>query len=138
MEMKGLKMYKEIKQLKELGFSKSRTAKQLGINRETVSRYWDMSVDEFEDNINSTNRTQLLDEYKEIIINWLGQYPTLTAAQVCDWLEEHYKEKFKERTISRYVKELRTQYNLLKTNHPREYEAVEDLPMGQQLQVDCI
>lgn len=136
MEMKGLKMYKEIKQLKELGFSKSRTAKQLGINRETVSRYWDMSVDEFEDNINSTNRTQLLDEYKEIIINWLGQYPTMTAAQVCDWLEEHYKEKFKERTVSRYVKELRTQYNLLKTNHPREYEAVEDLPMGQQLQVD--
>lgn len=134
--MKGFKMYKEIKQLKELRFSKSRTAKQLNISRETVSRYWDMSAEEFDDNLCSINRAQLLDNYKGIILNWSGQYPTMTAAQVRDWLEEHYKEKFKDRTVSRYVKEIRTQYNLLKTNHPREYEAVEDLPMGQQLQVD--
>lgn len=134
--MKGFKMYHQIMQLKELGFSKSRTAKQLNINRETVTRYWDMTADGFERQLNTTNRLQVLSKYEATIVQWIKQYPTLTAAQVCDWLKEHYREAFKERTVSRYVKELRDKYRLLKSNYPREYEAVEDLPMGQQLQVD--
>src|SRR5665648_1296310 len=76
------------------------------------------------------------DVYKRQIISWLRQYPTMTAAQVCDWLKEHYEENIKERTVSRYVKALREKYNLRKSNHPRDYEAVEELPMGKQLQVD--
>ena len=46
--MKGFKMYNQIQQLKELGFTRSRAAQQLNINRETVTRYWDISADEFE------------------------------------------------------------------------------------------
>jgi transposase len=134
--MKGFKMYRQIKQLQDLGFSKSRTAKQLNINRETVTRYWDMSVDEFESQFSSINRTNVMAKHEETIVRWIKQYPTITSAQVCDWLKEHYDESFKERTVSRYVKELRSKYHLLKSSHPREYEAVEDLPMGQQMQVD--
>jgi transposase len=48
----------------------------------------------------------------------------------------HYEEDIKERTVSRYVKDLRDKYHLKKSNHPRDYEAVEELPMGKQLQVD--
>lgn len=40
--MKGFKMYNQIQQLKELGFTRSRAANQLKINRETVTRYWDI------------------------------------------------------------------------------------------------
>jgi transposase len=134
--MKGFKMYNQIQQLKELGFTRSRSAKQLKINRETVTRYWDISADEFEAQLYSINRVQLLSKYEEIITAWLLQYPTMTAAQVCDWLKEHYKEDIKERTVSRFVKALRDKYNLKKSNHPRDYEAVDELPMGQQLQVD--
>ena len=134
--MKGFKMYNQIKQLKELGFSKVGTAKQLGINRETVTRYWNMTADEFEHQLSEVKRAQVLAKREEVIIKWLKEYPTVTAAQVCDWLKEHYNEKYSERTVSRYVKELRNKYRLLKSNHPREYEAVEELPMGQQMQVD--
>lgn len=134
--MKGFKMYNQVQQLKELGFTRSRAAKQLNINRETVTRYWNMTADEFTIQVYRINREQLLSKYEENIISWLRQYPTMTAAQVCDWLKEHYREDIKERTVSRYVKELREKYNLKKCNHPRDYEAVDELPMGQQLQVD--
>lgn len=134
--MKGFKMYNQIQQLKEHGFTRSRVAKQLNLNRETVTRYWNMTADEFEIQLYSVNREQLLSNYEETIISWLRQYPTMTAAQVCDWLKEHYEENIKERTVSRYVKALREKYNLRKSNHPRDYEAVEELPMGKQLQVD--
>ncbi|WP_243450358.1 hypothetical protein [Desulfosporosinus sp. Sb-LF] len=60
----------------------------------------------------------------------------MTAAQVCDWLKKHYQEDIKERTVRRYVKNLREKYHLKKSNHPRDYEAVDELPMGKQLQVD--
>ncbi len=33
--------------------------------------------------------------------------PDLTAAQVCDWLREHCREEVRERTVSRYAKQLR-------------------------------
>ena len=134
--MKGFKMYNQIQQLKEMGFTRSRAAKQLKINRETVTRYWEMTAEEFEVQIYSINRDLLLSKHERIIISWLRQYPTMTAAQVCDWLKEHYSEDINERTVSRYVKELREKYNIKKTNRPRDYEAVDELPMGQQLQVD--
>ena len=134
--MKGFKMYHQIMQLKELGFSKSRCAKQLGINRETVTRYWNMTAEEFDACLYSVRCKQAIDEYQTVIIGWIRQFPSITAAQIQDWLQEQYHQGFKERTVSRYVKELREQYHLLKSNRPRDYEAVEELPMGQQIQVD--
>lgn len=134
--MKGFRMYHQIQQLKELGFKKASVAKQLRINRETVSRYWNMTVDDFEIEFSRVKKLSALSERQDIIIKWLSEYPTMTAAQVCDWLKEHYHEFYAERTVSRYVKLVREQYRLLKTNHPREYEAVDELPMGQQMQLD--
>ena len=60
----------------------------------------------------------------------------MTATQVCDWLKEHYEEAHAERTVSRYVKELREEYRLPRHPNPRSYETVAELPMGQQMQVD--
>lgn len=134
--MKGYEMYTKIQQLKEKGFKQTNVSRQLDIHRNTVKRYWDMTADEFEENTFTVNRTKLLSEYEETIVRWLTEYPSTTAAQVCDWLKEHYSEYFKERTVSRYVKDLRSKYNLKKTAHPRDYEAVDELPMGQQIQVD--
>ena len=129
-------MYTQIKQLKEKGFKQSAVSNQLNIHRNTVKRYWNMSVDEFEKATYSINNTKLLSEHENIIVNWLQEFPTMSAAQVCDWLKEHYDSYFKERTVSRYVKNLRTMYHLKKTANPRDYEAVPELPPGKQLQVD--
>lgn len=60
----------------------------------------------------------------------------MSSAQVEDWLKERYSACFKSRTVSRYVKKLRKKHNLPKTATPRSYEAVVELPMGQQVQVN--
>ncbi|WP_371371065.1 IS21 family transposase [Sporomusa aerivorans] len=134
--MKGYSVYSKIHQLKERGFRKDTVAKSLGINWRTVDRYWNMTVDEYESNVATVCKVRLLDDYQDTIISWLRDYPTLSAAQVCDWLKEHYSATFSERTVSRYVKNLRNEYDLRKALNQRDYAAVPELPMGQQLQVD--
>jgi len=132
--MKGYRVYSQIKQLQEKGFSKTIVAKRLGINRRTVDRYWRMSADEYENQC--INRVKLLDEYQETILHWLKEYQTLSAAQICDWLKEHYGAVYTQRTVSRYVKELREENNLPKAAETRAYEAVPESPPGKQMQVD--
>lgn len=134
--MKGYSVYNAIQQLKAKGFKKATVARQLDINRRTVDRYWDMSVDEYEARHSDVRRKQSMDEYQKTIIDWLTSYPSLSSAQVCDWLKENYDAYFSERTVSRYVKELREKFNLPKHADKRTYEAVPELPMGKQVQVD--
>ncbi len=134
--MKGYSVYNAIKQLKDQGFKKAQAARQLDINRRTVDRYWNMSVEDYEAMKSDVRRKQALDEYHKVILNWLTEYPSISSAQVCDWLKEYYGENFSERTVSRYVKELRNEFNIRKIKNPRTYEAVPELPMGRQVQVD--
>lgn len=134
--MKGYSVYSQIQQLKEKGFKKTTVAKLLGINRRTVNRYWDMLADEYEINASNICREKALGEFGGIVLKWLHSYPSMSSAQVCDWLKEHYSAEFSERTVSRFVKDLRKEYGIKKVTDPREYEAVAELPMGQQLQVD--
>ncbi len=134
--MKGYNVYSKIQQYRQLGFSQRQVARRLGVNRKTVKRYWEMPVDEYEAMSQGICRMQALDRYEKQIVQWLLEYPTLTAAQVGDWLKEHYRAEVSERTVSRYVKGLREKYGLKKSQPPREYEAVPELPMGQQMQVD--
>lgn len=95
-----------------------------------------MTADEYETQQQALKRGSSVDDYRDQILYWLRAYPTLSSAQVCDWLKEHYNEDFRERTVSRYVKRLREEYGLKKVPIPRDYEAVPELPMGQQMQVD--
>lgn len=134
--MKGYNVYSKIQQFRQAGFSQRQVARRLGINRKTVKRYWEMPVNEYEEMSSTVCRMQYLDKYQEQIMRWLREFPDMTAAQVCDWLREHYRDEISERTVSRYVKQLREEYGLKKSVVPREYEAVPELPMGQQMQVD--
>lgn len=129
-------MYTSIKQMKEQGFSQTRTAKELNIHRKTVKRYWNMSADEYENYCNNICKSKFLDEYRQTIISWLKNHPAMSSAQICDWLKESYCINFKERTVSRYVRNLRSELSIPKSTPRREYMPVQDLPMGKQLQVD--
>ena len=134
--MKGYNVYSRIQQMQEAGFSQRAIARSLRINRKTVKRYLNMPLDQYDTQRLSIQRQSVLDEYRDQIVHWLRAYPTLSAAQVCDWLKEHYSASFAERTVSRYVKALRDEYGLRKCESPRDYEAVPELPMGKQVQVD--
>jgi len=134
--MKGIKMYTRIQELKEHGVSQNKAAQYLGVHRKTIKRYWNMSADEYEKYHNNVRKSSVLDQYRDIIVSWISQFPCMTAAQICDWLRECYDDNLKERTVSRYVKQLREDIGVPKAASPREYVAVEELPPGKQTQVD--
>jgi len=131
-------MYNRIFQLQELGFSKSKIAKKLGVARGTVNHYLKKDPEEMSLWLSSTKRrTKKLDKYRDKILGWLREHPDLSSAQIADWLDERYPTfKIGESTVRRYVREMRKEYNIPKTTHKGVYEAVPDLPLGFQAQVD--
>jgi len=95
-----------------------------------------MSLDEYRNKAATIRKLSKMEEYKPIILDWLREFPDMTAAQVYDWVKEHYKIVLSGRSVSRYVKNLRAEYNIPRTSPARDYEAVDELPMGFQMQLD--
>jgi transposase len=96
-----------------------------------------MSPDEYAMTYKAANRATALTAYETIVLKWLEEYPCMTAAQVRDWLAELHQLDAAERTVRRYVSKLREQHGITRETEPRrEYEAVEELPRGYQLQLD--
>jgi transposase len=128
----------DIQQLLKQGFSKVKIAKKLGVSRTTVYRYLEKSPGEMNEWVDQLqSRRKKLDMHKETILSWLYAYPDMTAAQVLDWLQEKYSATdIAESTVRAYVRELRKTYNIPKESSPRQYEAIPDPPMGEQIQID--
>lgn len=59
-------------------------ASRLQVDFRTVSKYWDMDPDTFEVTIANRQRRRNLTLYEGVILDWLRQYPGMTAAQVLD------------------------------------------------------
>jgi transposase len=96
-----------------------------------------MSPEEYAETYKSVNRMTALKAYEPIVLKWLETYPCMTASQVRDWLAERYKMDVPDRTVRRFVADIRERYGITKQEDPRrDYEAVEEMPMGYQLQLD--
>jgi transposase len=133
-----LKLFIEIHQLKDQGFKIASIAKKLGISRNTVYKFLKMTFNEASDwVISSQNRHKKLDPYRDQILSWLKEHPDLSSAQVEDWLKEHHPQlAVGGSTVRGYISEMREFYHIPKVIRIRDHEAVEELPMGQQVQVD--
>ena len=133
-------IYTKIHELKNNGLRKTQVARRLNINRETVSTYWDMSPGEYAaKEAASKKRKKKADEYKEFVLECLTKYPDMSAAQIYDWIKERTCLEtldFQKRAFRSYVQAIREEYDIKKPVSSRQYEAVEELPMGQQAQVD--
>lgn len=135
--MKGWHMYSKIQRMKEQGFSIRQASRMIRISRNTIKKYWDMSPDDYAAALTAVNKLSSLIAYKTPVLNWLEAFPCITAAQVRDWLEEHFLLDAAERTVRRFVAQLREQYGITRQMEPiREYESVDELPMGCQMQLD--
>ncbi|MGN7479864.1 IS21 family transposase [Solibacillus silvestris] len=131
-------MIVEVHQLKRQGFTVSAIARKCELSRTTVYEYLEMDLEEAYEWVNKLKtRKRKLDPYRADILSWLKEHPDLSASQISDWLEErcHFKG-VGDSTVRTYVKELREEYHIPKTLSYRSYEAVEELPKGQQMQVD--
>ena len=135
--MKGWKMYSNIQALKEKGFSIRQVARLIRVSRNTIRKYWDMPAGEYAATLLDVNRLSALSAYEPPVLHWLESFPCMTAAQVRDWLCEKYHVDAAERTVRRLVAGLREKHGITKQVAPRrDYEAVDELPMGFQLQMD--
>ena len=128
-------MYFETQRLKKLGLKISQIARALSLSRNTVYRYLEMNPEDLEQ---ERERRKKLDIYTDEIVSWLKKYPDLSASQVWDWLEEKNSKKIDacESTVRNFVREIRKKHDIPKIMFQRDYQAAEDLPMGQQAQVD--
>ena len=133
--LKGWKLFGEIKNMKKLGFNKSQATRNLGINYETVSKYWNMSPDDYAKLLElRKHRKRKLSKYEDEILQWLRDYPDMSAAQVHDWLVERYGSiDCSERTVRNLLSSLRNEYNIPKQVSRRQHEAVDELPAGYQV-----
>jgi transposase len=131
-------MYVEIRGMLKQKYSISAIAKKLNISRNTVYKYMRKSPDEMAEWTASTmTRSKKLDKHKELILHWLREFPDITAAQVQDWLKEKFPEfQVGESTVRNYVRGLREDFGIPKVASSRDYQAIPDPPLGEQIQVD--
>ena len=89
------------------------------------------------DYLTANRKLSSLDAIKPVILDWLRAFPSMTSAQIHDWILENYPERVaSERTLSRYVTNLRLDFGIPKSAPGRNYEAMDELPMGHQMQLD--
>jgi transposase len=132
-------MYHEIHKLDREGFSFSKISRKLIIDRRTVKFYLSMNESQYEQfHTEHIEKKRELEPYEEFVKSKLETYQETSAAQMHDWLKEHYPKlpAVTAKTVYNFVMWVRQKHHLPKTSHPRDYEAVEELPYGQQAQVD--
>lgn len=91
--MKEFSMYSRIKDLEHKGFTERQTARILKINRKTVGKYRAMSLDEYMDYLTTNHKLSSLDEIRPVILDWLRSFPSMTTAQIHDWILESYPSR---------------------------------------------
>ncbi len=129
-------MYFKIQKYREMGLKIAQIARNLNVSRTTVYNYMNLTPEEV-DKLQHKKRKKKLDKYEKIIVKWLKSYPDLSAAQIYDWLLERYNYLGTcETTVRNFVREIRENYSIPKETVIRDYEKIEDPPMGKQAQVD--
>lgn len=132
-------VYYETHKLDREGYSVSKISELLGINRRTINRYLTMSEQEYEEFLNKqTERKKQLLPYENFVRERLESYSDTTTAQMHDWLKERHADfpKVDPKTVYNFVHWVRDKYNIPVFSLPRQYQVVEELPYGQQAQVD--
>ena len=115
-------------------------AQKLHLNRRTVKRYLSMSQAEYERHLDaSEERPLLLEPYTKFVVDRLNQFQDTKAAQMHDWLKEHYPD-FPEvcpKTVYNFVMRIRQEYRIpMMPISERVYECLPETPSGRYAQVD--
>ena len=132
-------MYHEIHRLSRMGFSKTKIAHFLVLNIRTVSKYLGMSEEGYEQFLlRKSERNKRLSLYESFVMGKLERFPDTSTAQIHDWLKEHHQgfPEVSPRTVYNFVMFVRQKHNIPFVAVTREYFPIEELPYGEQAQVD--
>lgn len=132
-------MYHQIHQMARNGFSKARIARFLVVDPRTVGKYLAMSEHDYEQFlIKQDSRNKILAPYEDFVTGKLVEYPDTSAAQMHDWLKEHYPQfpRVSTRTVYNFVMFVRDKQNIPVVEVQRDYFPVEESDWGEQAQAD--
>jgi len=132
-------VYHELHKQDRDGKTPSQIASYVVMDTRTVKKYLAMSEQEYLDYKQKlSHRKQKLAPYEDFVKGRLELCPEASSAQVHDWLKEHYPlfPTTTPKTVYSFVLFVRQKHNLVKTFTSRQYEQVEELPYGQQAQID--
>jgi transposase len=116
------------------GLSERQIAKQLGISRNTVSKYLKLPEPAITTLMSDTDRVKKLDHYRGYIVQLLQTYPGLSAVKVLRKLKTQVDDlAVSDRSVRRYIQALKQEISLKQS---RYYEPVLDMIPGEQCQVD--
>jgi transposase len=116
------------------GLSERQIAKELGISRNTVSKYLKLPEPAITALLSDTDRVKKLDDYRAYIIQLLQTYPGLSAVKVLRKLKAKVDDlAVSDRSVRRYIQTLRQEISFKQS---RYYEPVLDMIPGEQCQVD--
>jgi len=130
--MIGIEQYQKIQEYKELGLTRTKTSKVLGITYSSVCKYWSMSKEDYAKA--AEQERHHMDNYRQYILDQLKLCPQIRDTNVYLKLMEAFPDlQVKRATFYRYMKALREQhgYQRTRTISPREtlspgYEAQAD------------
>ncbi|EDW4537569.1 helix-turn-helix domain-containing protein, partial [Salmonella enterica subsp. enterica] len=75
-------MYFSIQRMKQEGLKITQIARRLELSRNTVYKFIEMNPDQFSEYLEQLeSRKKKLDGYEKTIVEWLREYPDLSAAQ---------------------------------------------------------
>ena len=132
-------MYHHTQQFSRLGFSSKRIARYMGLDPRTIRKYLVMSEQDYEQHlINLSTRNKVLSDYESFVKDKLTTFPDTTTAQIHDWLKEHHPDfpQVSTKTVYNFVMYVRQVHNIPVVKPTRDYLPVEELPYGEQAQVD--
>jgi len=132
-------MYHELHHLDRLGFSKAKIADFLVMDARTVGKYLKMDEQEYEQHLAHLSvRKKILSEYETFVVNKLSDFQDTSTAQIHDWLKESHPDfpEVSPRTVFNFVMYVRQKHNIPYVPKVREYFPIDELPYGEQAQVD--
>lgn len=132
-------MYHQLHYHSRNGMTPPQIASFMVMDTRTVKKFLAMSEKQYEDfQQQLTTRTKKLAPYEDYVKHRLELCLEASSAQVHDWLKEHYPDfpGVSIKSVYNFVLYVRNKYQLLKIFDTRAYNQVEQLPYGQQGQVD--
>jgi transposase len=137
--LKKAVMWHKVIEYKSKGLNKSQISRKLNIDRATVRKYLSMDEQSFYLWLEKSRvLPKKLRPYQAFIEKELGVCSELSAAQIEDRLKEHFPDMppVHSKTIYNFVKYVRGVKGISKPNRVRVYEKLDELPYGEQAQVD--
>ena len=137
--MQKLIMYFEVHKLKREGLKTAQISRHLVLDYRTVNKYLAMSEQEYEDFLElQSNRHKILAPYEDFVKARLEDCQDASAAQVEDWLKEHFRDfiDVNAKTVFNFVLYVRNKHGIPKPFNHRDYTQSDELPYGRQAQVD--